>query len=158
MANLSDDERLVTVCEKFDRETAYFTRWAQAAHIRYQVFNIASIVFGAAVPVIALVPGLWGGDSKPPWVIAAAGISGAIATLFRSIDGFLKDKENWIQTSHLLAKLRGERFLFETRAGRYADSKSDVIALYASTIDGLIQQETDTWFQTVQRPITGGSA
>jgi hypothetical protein len=79
MADIPDNGRLDTVQKTLDR--------------RHSIFNIASIVFGAAVPIIALVPGLWGGDSKASWAIAAAGISGAISPLLRSIDGFQKNKD-----------------------------------------------------------------
>jgi|HubBroStandDraft_6_1064221.scaffolds.fasta_scaffold00077_21 hypothetical protein len=93
MADIPDNGRLDTVQKTFDRETQYYSKWAEGAHRRHSIFNIASIVFGAAVPIIALVPGLWGGDSKASWAIAAAGISGAISPLLRSIDGFQKNKD-----------------------------------------------------------------
>jgi hypothetical protein len=156
MVNDHDNERLAKVNTAFDREMQFYTKWAKGAFQRYSIFNITSLLFGAAVPIIALVPGLWGGDNKEPWVIAAAGISGAISALLRSIDGFQKNKDEWMDASHLLAKLRSEKLLFETSAGKYADTTKDTVAEYAESIEALIQDEGDSWWQQVKAtPPTG---
>lgn len=133
-------------------EMAFFTGVAEGAYRKQRFFNIASIVFSAAVPIIALLPGLWGGETKAAWVISLAGIAGALATLCKSIDGFSKNKEKWLHASALLARLRSEKFLFETEAGKYADPAQDRVGLFASSVDDLINQETDSWTSVARTP------
>lgn len=146
-----DDPRLTIIRQKIARETSFFSQWAKNAHWRYVWFNILAITFGALVPIIALLPSFFGGDAKAPSVSGAAGISGAIAALFKAIDGFMKNKENWIQLSDLLSRLRGEEFLFDTRAGQYA-SATDPVGLLAQAVEGLIERENELWAQTVRNP------
>jgi hypothetical protein len=48
----------------------------------------------------------------------------------------------------------GEKLLFETRAGKYADMTKDIVTEYAESIEGLIQDEGDSWWQQVKTTAT----
>jgi len=119
----------------------------------YHFWNVLTVVFGAAVPVVVLVAPAVGSSATAPWVPATAGILGAAATLAKSIDSIFKNHDTWLRNNSAFGKITSERFLFEERAGVYKNlSDADRITLYAQRVNDTIGSESDQWTGTENAP------
>ncbi|MFN2450342.1 MAG: DUF4231 domain-containing protein [Candidatus Baltobacteraceae bacterium] len=151
---LSDAERIAEIDKRVVTMERMFLQWAQRAKAGYRFFNSATIIFGAAVPVIVLLAPLLGSDGHAPWVPAVAGILGALATLSKSIDSLYKNHETWLRNNDAYAKLKSEHFLFYERAGPYKTLQAeDPIATYAERVEAVIGSETTQWSGAEKAPL-----
>jgi hypothetical protein len=154
-------ERLKIIDRRIDTSMRFYSGWGKTARFLYHTLNIAAVLAAAAVPVIALLPALIGGGlevQKAPWVLAWAGIFGALATLFRSVDAFLHTRDTWIRTASINESLRSERYLYEATAGPYAEPELDELSrttLYAERVNSILADETFRWTATVQSTAAG---
>jgi hypothetical protein len=156
---LSDDARVQRINQRVEEMRKHYFVWSKAAKRSYHFWNVLTIVFSAAVPVVVLIAPLVHSAPTDPWVPAVAGILGAAATLSKSLDSVYKNHDTWLRNNSAYGKLTSERFMFEERAGVYKGiSTPDAIALYAVNVNNLIGAETDQWSSAETAPAPGATA
>jgi hypothetical protein len=150
---LSDKARIDQINARVGEMQRQYLKWSRSAKRGYHFWNVLTVVFGAAVPVVVLVAPAIGSSATAPWVPATAGILGAAATLAKSIDSIFKNHDTWLRNDSAFGKITSERFLFEERAGWYKNmTDSDRITLYAQRVNDAIGSESDQWTGTENAP------
>lgn len=156
---LSDQARVDQINARVKEMQREYLKWSRSAKFGYHFWNVLTVVFSAAVPVIVLIAPAIGSSATAPWVPATAGILGAAATLAKSIDSIFKNHDTWLRNNSAFGKITSERFLFEERAGVYKGlSDSDRITLYAQRVNDLIGAESDQWTGTENAPAAASKA
>lgn len=157
-----DRERIGRINEYAAKSVAFYTRQSTTGRWGYASLNMLAIVFGTAVPVVALVPAFLRHQEPGTTAIvsALAGIFGAVATLFRSTESLFKFRDTWLRNANMIGRLESERFLFETHAPPYdagSGEITDLIAKYAARVDAVIASDYQQWSETVLKPTTGST-
>ena len=156
---LSDDARVKRINQRVDEMRQHYYVWSRDAKRAYHFWNVLTIVFSAAVPIIVLIAPLVRAAPTDPWVPAVAGILGAAATLAKSIDSVYKNHDTWLRNNSSYGKITSEKFLFDERAGVYKNVPTpDAIALYAINVNNIIGAETEQWTGAETAPAPGATA
>lgn len=100
----------------------------------YRTIKVLQLVAAALVPVVA-------GLGVSAWI---TGTLGSLIVVLEGTQQLFQYHEYWISYRTACEALRSERFLYETRAGRYRlESESQV--LLAEQIEAIRSQEVKRW-------------
>jgi hypothetical protein len=127
--------------QRLDEQLNWYERQSQRSKRAYQGLKVTQIVVAAAIPAIAAAGGSAG----------FAGALGAVVVVLEGIQQLFQFQQNWITYRGTAEALRRERYLYEARAGRYAETEHPD-RLLAERFESLISHEHATWAE-VQRTV-----
>jgi hypothetical protein len=120
------------VCEQFK----FYDHHATYNRVGFLVLKAIQILASATIPIIAMVkPGV------QSWV---NGVIGAIVLVIEGFQQLLQLQQNWTRYRSTAEGIRRERYLFQARAGPYADAPAPA-ALIVERMDALISAENKSW-------------
>jgi Protein of unknown function (DUF4231) len=129
--------------QRLQAETDWYDQRAGANKRYYVMYSVGAVVASAAVPVSIAA-------ALDNWIPAALGGAVSVATAMLSI---LKCQENWQHYRSTAEILKKERYLYELRAGPYADlDEQETLAQLVERVEGMISVEHRTWHQTQRQP------
>jgi hypothetical protein len=100
-------EQVKSAIERCDRMLAWYEKHLARARVLYRVFSTATVVLAATSPILIL----W--QSGVPTIMQAA--PAALASLFATLVGSYRWREDWIRYAVAAETLRSERTKFTTR-------------------------------------------
>jgi hypothetical protein len=125
--------------QRLEEQLHWYERQSQRSKRAYQGLKVTQIVVAAAIPAVAAAGASAG----------FAGALGAVVVVLEGMQQLFQFQQNWISYRGTAEALRRERYLYEARAGRYAEA-AQPDRLLAERLEGLISQEHTTWAE-VQR-------
>jgi Protein of unknown function (DUF4231) len=132
--------------QRLEEQLDWYERQSERSKRAYLALKVVQIVVAAAIPAIAAAGGSAG----------FAGALGAVVVVLEGIQQLFQFQQNWITYRGTAEALRRERYLYEARAGRYAETDQPERVL-AERVDGLLSHEHAAWAD-VQRTPQGAPA
>jgi hypothetical protein len=134
-------EQIKVALERCDAMLAWYEKHLTRARQWYRAFNTATVVFAAATPVLIL----W----QPPGVnVILQAAPAALASLFATLVGSYRWREDWIRYAVAAETLRSERTKYVTRTTQdYGLSLSDTEAFdnFVYRMESLAISEVSEW-------------
>jgi hypothetical protein len=126
---------------RLEEQLSYYTSRARSFQRRYQVAKIVQILLGAAIPVLAAVPGL----DETSFRLLSSLFGATIATIEAVLQLF-----QWhalrLQFRGTAERLKRERWLLLAGAEPYVGIPSnDALVLLAGRTETLLASEHDSW-------------
>lgn len=126
--------------KRLEEQLGWYERQSERSKRAFQALKVTQIVVAAAIPAIAAA-----GAS-----VGFAGALGAVVVVLEGIQQLFQFQQNWISYRGTAEALRRERYLYEARAGHYAETEQPDRVL-AERLDGLLSQEHATWAEVHHR-------
>ncbi len=134
-------ERLEDQISWYDKKSAYNQSW-------YKRLKIIELIAAALIPFLA------GFSTKAPqeatYYAIATGCLGALIVLLESVQGLYQFQSNWISYRSTCEGLRHEKYLWQAKAGPYAEAK-EPDRLLAERIESLISTEHAKWVSAQEK-------
>jgi hypothetical protein len=132
--------------QRLDDQLNWYERQSQRSKRAYQSLKVTQIVVAAAIPAVAAAGASAG----------FAGALGAVVVVLEGMQQLFQFQQNWISYRGTAEALRREKFLYEARAGHYAEAERPE-RLLAERVEALVSQEHAGWAD-VQRTTHEGKA
>lgn len=110
------------------------SNWCQK---RFKAHRIIQIVLAASLPVMASM------DCLENWFPIIASVFGALISVSVSVAALCKYHEHWTQYRTTAEMLKHEKYMYLTKAGKYANNKP--LALLVERVESLISKEHTQW-------------
>jgi hypothetical protein len=141
---IPDAVRSHAAWHRLEEQLSYYTSRARSFQKRYQFAKIMQILLGAAIPVLAAVPGL----HEPVFKLLSALFGATIATIEAVLQLF-----QWhalsLQYRSTAERLKRERWLLLAGAEPYVGIPSnDALVLLAARTNALLSNEHESWLGT----------
>jgi uncharacterized protein DUF4231 len=130
------------VIERMEDQLRYYSKKSGAARVAFKRIKFVEIVSAAVIPF--LTPQPWHYMS---YVIGSLGV---IITVLEGILHLNQYQEHWTSYRNTAESLKHEKFLFQAKAGPYANAVDPRAAL-AERVEALISQENTQWVATLQK-------
>jgi Protein of unknown function (DUF4231) len=150
MTELSTDD---PIQKRLEDQLAWYSQKSRAARSAFKRIKVTEIV------AAALIPFLTGQITKQAWpeVSYLIGGLGVLITVLEGILHLNQYQENWSSYRNTAESLKHEKFLYQAKAGPYANAADPRVAL-AERVEALISQENSQWVATVQKSGQGNPA
>jgi len=139
---------------RLEDQLGYYSRSSGTYRKHYQRVKIAQIVLGAAIPVLAVLPGL----PEPAFKLLSALFGTSIAALEALVQLF-QWHALWLQYRGTAERLKREKWLLLSGAEPYAGGPTNAaMVLLAERIEALMATEHDAWVGTLSQAASKGAA
>jgi hypothetical protein len=120
--------------DRLTDQLGWYEAKSQTAQQRYKQVKAAQLMFGAAVPVVVLAPGV---NALVPAAL------GATVVVLEGLQQLHQWQANWIRYRSTAEGLKREKYLFLSRAGPYTHPDREQVL--AERIEDQLSRENADW-------------
>lgn len=131
--------------ERVDDQYNWLDRKASWNQKRYKRIRAVVITVSVLIPLASgfISDEMW-------WLKIAVGAGGALVAIFEGITAMQKYQELWLQYRMTAEALKREKFLFQTKAGKYHTAQNPFNE-FVLNVETLLAGENASWVQQMSK-------
>jgi len=141
---------------RLQEQQSWYSQKSREARKAFKFIKVTEIVAAALIPFLTGHVGT-SADHGWPGVNYVIGGLGVLITILEGLLHLNQYQEHWTSYRATSEALKHEKFMFQAKAGPYANAVDPRVAL-AERIEAVMSQENSQWVSTQQKATTGQSS
>jgi len=143
------------ILARLQEQQTWYSRKSREARKAFKFIKVTEIVAAALIPF--LTGHIGAADHPWPELNYVIGGLGVLITILEGLLHLNQYQEHWTSYRATSEALKHEKFMFDAKAGPYANAVDPRVAL-AERIEAVMAQENSQWVSTQQKATTGQSS